>query len=31
MEKLKLYTVTKGSTDGTIEMGNIIWISKMEI
>ncbi|MCC2228459.1 hypothetical protein [Blautia fusiformis] len=28
MEKLKLYTVTKGSTDGTIEMGNIIWISE---
>lgn len=28
MENLKLYTVTKGSTDGTIEMGNIIWISK---
>lgn len=28
MEKLKLYTVIKGSTDGTIEMGNIIWISE---
>lgn len=28
MEKLKLYTVTKCSTDGTIEMGNIILISK---
>ena len=26
MEKLKLYTVTKGSTDGTIEMGNIIYL-----
>lgn len=28
MEKLKLYIVTKGSTDGTIEMGDIIWISE---
>lgn len=28
MKKLKLYDVTKGSTDGTIETGNIIWISE---
>lgn len=28
MEKLKLYTVIKSSTDGTIETGNIIWISE---
>ena len=28
MEKLRLYTVTKSSTDGTIETGNIIWISE---
>lgn len=27
MEKLKLYTITKPSTDGTIEAGDIIWIS----
>ena len=27
MEKLKLYTITKPSTDGTIEVGDIIWIS----
>lgn len=28
MEKLRLYTVTKSSTDGTIETGNIIQISE---
>ena len=28
MEKLILYTVTKNNTDGTIETGNIIWISE---
>lgn len=27
MEKLKLYTITKSSTDKTFEVGNIIWIS----
>lgn len=27
MEKLKLYTVTKPSSDGTIEIGDIIWLS----
>ena len=31
MEKLKLYTVTKGSTDGTIEMGNIIYLDLLEL
>ena len=28
MEKLKLYTVTKSSTDGTFQMGDIIWLSE---
>lgn len=28
MEKLKLYIVTKVSTDGTIELGDMIWISE---
>ena len=28
MEKLKLYTVTKPSTDGTFQMGDIIWLSE---
>ena len=27
MKKLKLYTVTKSSTDKTIEVGDIIWLS----
>lgn len=27
MEKLKLYTVIKSSSDGTIEVGDIIWLS----
>lgn len=27
MEKLKLYTVIKSSSDGTIETGDIIWLS----
>ena len=27
MEKLKLYTVTKSSSDGTFEIGDIIWLS----
>ena len=28
MENLKLYTVTKPSTDGTFQMGDIIWLSE---
>lgn len=28
MEKLKLYTVTKSSSDGTFQAGDIIWLSK---
>ena len=28
MEKLKLYTVIKSSSDGTIEVGDIIWLSE---
>ena len=28
MEKLKLYTVTKSSTDGTFQMGDFIWLSE---
>lgn len=28
MEKLKLYTVTKSSSDGDIKVGDIIWLSK---
>ena len=27
MEKLKLYTVTKPSSDGTFVAGDIIWLS----
>lgn len=27
MEKLKLYTVTKSSSDGTFKVGDIIWLS----
>ena len=27
MEKLKLYTVTKSSSDGTFQAGDIIWLS----
>lgn len=27
MEKLKLYTVTKSSSDGTLQIGDIIWLS----
>lgn len=27
MEKLKLYTVTKSSSDGTFQVGDIIWLS----
>lgn len=27
MEKLKLYTVTKSSSDETLQVGDIIWIS----
>lgn len=27
MDKLKLYTVTKSSSDGTFEVGDIIWLS----
>lgn len=27
MEKLKLYTVTKSSSDGTLQVGDIIWLS----
>lgn len=30
MEKLKLYTVTKSSTDKTLEVGDIIWLSENE-
>lgn len=28
MEKLKLYTVTKPSSDNTFQTGDIIWLSK---
>ena len=28
MEKLKLYTVIKGNTDGTLMVGHVIWISE---
>lgn len=28
MDKLKTYTVTKSSTDGTFEVGDIIWLSE---
>ena len=28
MEKLKLYTVTKPSSDGTFVAGDIIWLSE---
>ncbi len=28
MEKLKLYNVTKSSSDGTIEIGDKIWLSE---
>ena len=27
MEKLKAYRITKGSTDGTFQVGNVIWKS----
>lgn len=30
MEKLKLYTVTKASSDRTFEVGDIIWLSQNE-
>lgn len=28
MEKLKLYTITKSSTDRSFEVGDMIWISE---
>ena len=28
MERLKLYTVTKASSDGTFKVGDIIWLSE---
>ena len=28
MEKLKLYTVTKPSSDETLQVGDIIWLSE---
>ena len=28
IEKFKVYTVTKGSTDGTIRIGDIVWLSE---
>lgn len=28
MEKLKLYTITKSNTDGSFEVGDIIWLSE---
>lgn len=28
MEKLKLYTVTKDSTDRTVKTGDIVWLSE---
>ena len=28
MDKLKLYTVAKSSTDGTFQMGDFIWLSE---
>ena len=28
MEKLKLYTVTKTSSDETLQIGDIIWLSE---
>ena len=30
MEKLKLYTVTKASSDETLQIGDIIWLSENE-
>ena len=30
MEKLKLYTVTKTSSDETLQIGDIIWLSEEE-
>lgn len=30
MEKLKAYVVTKSSSDGSFELGDIIWMSKDE-
>ena len=30
MEKLKLYTVTKTSSDETLQIGDIIWLSENE-
>lgn len=30
MEKLKLYKVTKASSDGTFNIGDIIWLSNNE-
>lgn len=26
MEKLKLYTIVKGSTDDTLKTGDIVWL-----
>ena len=28
MEKLKLYTITKSSSDETLQVGDIIWLSE---
>ncbi|MCM1235674.1 MAG: hypothetical protein NC489_36730 [Ruminococcus flavefaciens] len=28
MEKLKLYVVTKSSTDGSFEVGDMVWLSE---
>lgn len=28
MEKLRLYVVTKGSSDGTFKAGDVIWLSQ---
>ena len=28
MEKLKLYTIVKGSTDNTLKTGDIVWLSE---
>lgn len=30
MEKMRLYEVTKGSSDGTFQEGNLIWMSDNE-
>lgn len=30
MKKLQLYTVTKASSDGTFEVGDVIWLSENE-